>query len=543
MRKLVFDESADPGAVVHYPLFFDHRGNLYSDGFSPNQDGWNLGLMKSTADGKGPVEVLSAYSYNTDPVLSPNQDIIVYTAYDPALEAPLSARNTSGRDSTASLNPNSLNVLDLTTKVSRRLIGEPGRVYYDPTWRSTGDSVFVRSYGADGNKLVDPKALSVSLASGNATEMDTEQQADGMIISYGPDGLIVGISGNDNIVGNLGSTYAPVFSAITAGSGSNSRTIVGGNSQYIGTLSTGLEGAILNPAYGGNVESLQLGTFTLKPQLVARAAQQNDPVGATREGRERCRDIYQRIVTGGTASGVGTVPTLAQGQTSQDNTIGKEFSLQLGKFGPEVTVTQQLGAVPSFKQLKPELKDLYKCFDSPLYLYPTKPTNVSVKVTNSEILNSNLPYENGNGWSLTAKPGGLLYTNITTVDKIEYAYASSFTAPNSGLVVYAKDMSTKLRWYGEKLGLAGRELDDYVTFWTKELPVGSYYLVSHFANPSFIMNFDINPKPDTFIQAIMYFKALGSSDLANYKNLPSPTFSSVPARSGFTAVDWSGIIE
>ena len=542
IRKLIYDESADAGTIVHYPLFFDHSGNLYADGFSPNEDGWNLGLMKTTATGGSPVEVLPAYSYNTDPVVSPDSDLIAYTAYDPALEAPISAKRTSGKDSTASLNPNSVNVLDLTTNVTRRLLGESGRVYYDPTWRSTGDSIFVRSYGADGTKLVDPKALSVSLASGNATEMDTEQQPDGMIISYGPDGLIVGVSGNDNSIGNLGSTYAPVFSAITAGSGSNSRTIVGGNSQYIGTLSTGLDGALLNPAYSNKKESLQLATFSLKPELIARAAQQNDPTGQLRDGRERCRDIYSRVVSGGTTAGTNLLPTLADGQTGGDATIGKEFSLQLGRFGPNVTVTQQLSSVPTFKQLKPELKDQYKCYDSPLYLYPEKTTAVSVKVINSQILSSNLPYGE-KGWSLTAKPGGVLYANNISVNKIEYSYASSFTAPNSGLVVKSKDLSAKLQWYAVKLGLSGRETDDYVSFWTKELPKSSYYLVSHFSSPSAIMNFEISPKPDTFIQAIMYFKPLESNELVNYKGLTAPTFSSVPVRSGFVAVDWSGIID
>lgn len=284
----------------------------------------------------------------------------------------------------------------------------------------------------------------------------------------------------------------------------NPTTLVSDTSQYIGLIDRppAQQLAFTTTLPEQKAESLKLATFNPKPEVAQRPAQQND------NGPIRCRDLVQQLID------QGVLPT---GITRRE---GIRYIRANG----------------------------YKCYDSPLYLYPEEPIEVSIKVKNAVILSGNPPYDPDKGWQVTAYPDGTLVKLVKRralkLNRIDYSYSSSSTPPKTGFISSRGQLPLKLRWYAQKLGLAGREVKDFVTFWTTELPPAPYYFVSHFENPSKIMGFDITPKPDTFIQAIMYFRPLYPPNYPDLTNPPnSPNFPSIPVRSGFTAVDWSGIID
>lgn len=548
-RNLVFDESAAVGAVVHYPLFFDHNGNLYADGFSPNQDGWGQGLVQTAArptsanpDSIGAnqfVEVLADANYNSDPVLSPTANTIVYSAYQPTAGTPMNAIGTSGKLTTESVNPNTIMLLDLDTQTTRPLTSQQNRLYYDLTWKDDGTQLFARSYGSDGTQLTDAQAITIDLNSGVTSQWDTTKIVDGIILDFGPDGLITGIGHASGSTGNLGATYAPVLAGIAVGDGTNLTTIPTSNAQFITTIPGTVPLGAVNAGYRTGNNSLQLATFTQKPELEQRPAQQNNILSfdPTIKQGSWCRKIYYQLIGKASLQTSGAFPEGFDPASAElDTTVGRDPSLQLGQFGPKMQ-TQNVGIpfnLADFRAAKPILLNLYKCSTSPLYLYPERPTRVQVKVPNNEIIGTNVPYSKEFGWNVMADPAGT---------KIDYDYTAYVTIPPYGLVVPASDLSSTLADYGAKVGLVGRELTDYVTLWKEELPPADYYLVTHFPDPSSIMKFEITPEPDVMMQTVMYFRGLTATDAAGYVDLPAPTFAPVPHRHGFTAVDWSGIID
>ena len=545
-RKLVFDESAKNGATVHYPLFFSNQW-LYADGFTPNKDGWGKGLVRAAIPPTAPnqyTEVLPDAAYNSDPRLSPSGTMMVYTAYDTTKGQPITSASGTGQESLESLNPTVIMTMDLNTNISTPLTTESDRLFKDVIWKKDGTEVFARSYTSkDGTSYTDAQAISIDVNTPSVKNWDPAKIVEGIILGYGPDGLITGVGHASQATANLGKTYGPVLAAMAVSDGNNLTTIPAANSQFITTL-----GSTVPVGTGGGAGSvgdntLQLATFTLKPELEQRPLQQNNvslALDPTIKVGSWCRKIYFQLLAKGA---VGTTTTTTTTNTVMEFdpsgttvTAGEDPTLQLGQFGPQgVTETVNIPFnLADFRAVKPILLDQYKCSTSPLYLYPSETTRVQIKVPNNEILQTNVPYTRELGWIVMADPSGT---------KIDYDYTAKVTVPEYGLVVKASDLKATLQDYGKNVGLIGRELTDYVTLWTEELPRADYYLVTHFSNPSSIMNFVITPEPDVMIQTIMYFKPLTASEAKDLADLPEPEFPQIPPRRGFTAVDWSGIID
>ncbi len=552
-RYTVFDEAATDGSIVHYPLFFDAQGNLYADGFAPNGSGWNQELVKTSARPAVPNQysvMLPKGMYNSDPVLAPSGRSFAFTGYDAASGSPMTQNvGSSSKATVATMNPNTVYMMDTDTNAKRVLHTEAGRLFYDLTWKTDGSALFVRSYSVVNDQLADAKALVIDLTVPtvpSVTTMDTSVMTDGFILSFGPDGVITGVGHASGATGNLGSTYAPVLSEVALANGTSNTSFSAQNGQFITSINSVVDPSkvnLVNTQTSG--DSLKLATFALKPELEQRPIQQNEVDLEIKDGKPRCRRVYEMIYGGTRYLVQDTVPeTLDPNKADLQTTTGQDPSLQIAKFGPGIGVKAVTGAVPKFGDVKPQLKAEYKCYDSPLYLYPQEPTRVNVTVTNADILSTNMPYTADAGWNLMADPKGT---------KIDYAYGASFTAPETGMIVAKADLAATLTDYGARVGLNQKELSDYVSFWTTEVlaqrslgevgPQADYYLVSHFSNPSQIMNFVITPQPDVMIQTIMYFKPLTTEQAAAYSNLAAPQFTPVPERSGFTAVDWSGIID
>jgi hypothetical protein len=494
-KNLIVNEVAI-ATPIHYPLFFDHQNRLYLDSFIPNGGGWNLGLVRVDGSTLTPLSGMGDGEFSSDPTVSPQGDIIAFTGYDPDA-SPQRRGEDVGIGRKAILNPNLLQTLDLNTlQKTTLLLSAGGAQYVLPTWSDDGQKIAFLKY-----KLTSPTLLAfeetkvlLDLTIGQEASIPNLVGTQTYLLAFKGDELIWGTISSDTFEpGNLGETYNALLSSISVCNINTLEKKVLANGiglQFIGIIpkspGTAL-GMTISPqdSQGDKSPTLQFKSFEVKQLAQARSSQQND------NGRIRCRDI-----------------------------------LGIEKRGTEEWRT-------AFRE--------GKCYDSPLYLYPQKDTWVEVRVKPPvKIIGASPKYKER--WKVLAKPDGKLTTSDSQVfNKISYAYSNpDFVPPSSGVVVERRGLKKKLIEYAKTLGLLGREVDDFVTFWQENLPSSPYYFISHFSQKiaTQIMPLEVDPRPDTFIQAVMYFRPLEGPLSVNF-----PIFDSLPKREGFVVVDWSGIID
>ncbi len=188
----------------------------------------------------------------------------------------------------------------------------------------------------------------------------------------------------------------------------------------------------------------------------------------------------------------------------------------------------------------------YYCNAKPvIYLYPTKPTNVSVKITIPGKITVSIPkYEENEGWqNVLAYPDGTLMYQGKRYSELFYETIQAKTEPpKDGWVVKASNLKNRLTEITSALGLNNKEQNEFLSYWLPRLnSLNKPYVFVSFFDPlikSSVDRVDITPKPDNFIEFIMYFKGLDKNQEAN-----SPTYPPVPPRNGFTAVEWGGILD
>ncbi|MCX6809523.1 MAG: hypothetical protein NTZ65_02110 [Candidatus Berkelbacteria bacterium] len=180
-----------------------------------------------------------------------------------------------------------------------------------------------------------------------------------------------------------------------------------------------------------------------------------------------------------------------------------------------------------------------KCVDSPLYLYPTQTQQISITSDNF-VSNDNPKYLPFAGWGVVAEPSGKLTTESGSYDSIAFDYSAQTRPLSNGYVVAQPQLEKALQDYATKLGLNSKESSDFVSFWKDKLKDAPYIQISHYSRleSANILKLNITPKPDTYIPIVMYFKKLSFP-----KSLANPIFEPIQSRNGFTAVEWSGIVE
>lgn len=185
------------------------------------------------------------------------------------------------------------------------------------------------------------------------------------------------------------------------------------------------------------------------------------------------------------------------------------------------------------------------CVGKPvIYLYPTKPTFVTVQVTtNGSIVESNPVYPQG-GWKdvLAFSTGNLQYQNKQYTELFYESSVSTFEKPSLGIVIPTSELVQNLNGVLSKLGLIGAEKNEFISFWVPKLQtLNSPYIFFSVLSPSAKDAIDhvvITPKPDTQIDFIAYFKPVSTTNYGSILTLP-PT----PKRVGFTSVEWGGVID
>lgn len=172
-----------------------------------------------------------------------------------------------------------------------------------------------------------------------------------------------------------------------------------------------------------------------------------------------------------------------------------------------------------------------------IYLYPEKKTDVSVKLLYNGRLTVTYP-EYGNGWNVTAYPGGRL---LNHADGREYSYLFWEGVGNteynmkSGFVVKGEDTAGFLQDMLSKMGLLPHEYNEFIVYWLPKMQDNKYNLIS-FQGREYTDSavLDIDPVPDSLLRVFMAFQPL--SEPVDIKPQEITPFE----RSGFTVVEWGG---
>lgn len=174
-----------------------------------------------------------------------------------------------------------------------------------------------------------------------------------------------------------------------------------------------------------------------------------------------------------------------------------------------------------------------------VYLYPTKDTEVSVKLQYKNNITVSYP-KYSNGWKVLAKKDGTL-TDLTTNKGLYALYYESenivnFKIENDGFVVKDEDTISFLEEKLAILGLTERESEEFIIYWLPKLEANKYNYI-RFATLAEInenMPLEINPNPDTIIRVLMTFKGLDYPIEVQEQQLTAQE------RNGFVAVEWGG---
>ena len=174
-----------------------------------------------------------------------------------------------------------------------------------------------------------------------------------------------------------------------------------------------------------------------------------------------------------------------------------------------------------------------------IYLYPSKDTEISVKLQYKDNITVSYP-KYSNGWNVLARKDGTL-TDLATNRNLYSLYYESenavkFKMENEGFIVKGEDVARFLEEKLAILGLTERESEEFIIYWLPKLESNKYNYI-RFANSDEInenMPLEINPNPDTIIRVLMTFKGLESPIDVQEQQLE------IPNRTGFVAVEWGG---
>jgi len=208
------------------------------------------------------------------------------------------------------------------------------------------------------------------------------------------------------------------------------------------------------------------------------------------------------------------------------------------------------------------------CGKPVIYLYPQKPTEVSLNFLAPMHLTTDIPTYGPSGWKVMASPGGQLkdlQPSLTDCAKInskmagsEYAQSAceendypylywagttegKYPVPTGGWAVPQKDLSAFLDDKLGQLGLTAAEKADMTSYWIPELLAkkAPYYRMSFFQTDQMnrFIPMEVSPRPDTVIRVFLDWSPLSTMPAAQ----PQPQILHAVPRNGFTVVEWGGL--
>lgn len=209
------------------------------------------------------------------------------------------------------------------------------------------------------------------------------------------------------------------------------------------------------------------------------------------------------------------------------------------------------------------------CGKPVVYLYPTKPTEVTVKFTTDVALTTQIPTYH-DGWKVWATPEGVLtdlqpqFTDCLAIDsthtgseyakeacaKATYPYLywsgntkNAYPKLTGGWVVKNNQLAGFLDAKLTEVGLNTKEKADMQAFWLPKMlnENAPYYRVSFLQTSEMnaLAPMAISPKPDTVFRIFLDYQALSFLP----KVSPEPQQLKPLVRQGFTVVEWGGLVK
>ncbi len=179
--------------------------------------------------------------------------------------------------------------------------------------------------------------------------------------------------------------------------------------------------------------------------------------------------------------------------------------------------------------------DPYVAWAPNIYLYPETTSTVDVVLNTDDItiLESTPPY--GDGWSVSVDPDGW-------IEDGEYGFlyydflTSEHWQTDSAWVLDGAMLSEEIGDMLSLYGLTGREIADFLDFWLPRIPDGDY--ISFYPQPLSLMpDLYIEPAPE-HVHRLLF--TIRSTD--RRPPTPSPATPAPFVRSGFTVIEWGGIL-
>ncbi len=178
------------------------------------------------------------------------------------------------------------------------------------------------------------------------------------------------------------------------------------------------------------------------------------------------------------------------------------------------------------------------CAKPVVYLYPTQPEQVNVRVGATVKISDPL-YNATTGWNVWAQPNGQLTLNGTVYDSLfwEGPGQGAYPSITSGTVVARSQAVSTIRSQLAQQGLNTKEANDFIRYWENKIPNKPYVRLTWFntAQLNELAPLQITPKPDTLIRVFLDMDGLDTPIL-----LPAQHLSAIP-RTGFTVVEWGGL--
>ncbi len=171
-----------------------------------------------------------------------------------------------------------------------------------------------------------------------------------------------------------------------------------------------------------------------------------------------------------------------------------------------------------------------------IYLYPVEKSEIEVKIDVNGFITKAKP-DYLTGWKVTAEPNGLIDNKY---DYLFYeAQLNNLQLPKEGWIVEYSNLNN---WFDETLPLLGlndKEITQFKRYWMKELTEANYYEIRILGDQFLNENMDliINPKPDTIVRLNFYFKPH-----LDKIEIEEPTIKT-PKRTGFTVIEWGGLLD
>lgn len=182
-----------------------------------------------------------------------------------------------------------------------------------------------------------------------------------------------------------------------------------------------------------------------------------------------------------------------------------------------------------------------QCYGSPLYLYGTPGQRTHVAIGTA--ISNAVPSAKANTFDVLLGENGIMHVNGGPFESIAYDYVpvlKRIRDPEKGTIVAKKDVPKVMAYYAKRLGLNEKETDDLVAYGVEQV-ISPYAFISFFDHETSqkILPIVFSPQPDNYRNIVIFIRLLKAKPPFS---IPEPDFPPPLDRSGFTAVEVSGIV-